>query len=546
MPEALTEAITRGWLRLVAEARRAIHPNSALTQRGVVNSRLLRAYLTPRVRGKHPELGPVLRAKSPERRELDQVAEAVAGLLPEVLADGPVATGLREAFARAGIPVAEHEDKLYGWVVRWDGGRPPSAEECDQVILEHFGRDPDAPPPNYSLLKALLADERAVQELSDMLDRHWNSRAAEPRCAPDRAEQQALEDLLDSDVTSDMEKLWGAYVDQAPWERLLGDAAAAGLSASSVPPKPTVNGRRTGQKTPFPLPLDRSLRQRLSSAVFEKPEKASAAFRDSTTRDVARQEAERMCRPLGLVSGELRAAFVLGVQLAYAVNRSMFEERRSPGGRKPVQRLHRRTEKLIAQVFRDDFFAYSERRSGGLSSFSRRRLDDPQFHVVPRLWPRLHTRDVRGESSSPEGWFPLLYSAIRSFIRESGEQAASADDPRVVPLGGRDVSAPEADLSAPDSAPVSFMDIGVVVASVFNHHIAQNEYAGHSDAFQLTRWFLTASDQEAVHTWWSEALNAYAASLPDGEALPVRPTAAEAQEIIQRLHAEGDDSGEGR
>ncbi|MEU0055446.1 hypothetical protein [Streptomyces sp. NPDC006334] len=544
MPETMAEALTRGWLR---QARQAIHPLSALTRDGLVNSRLARAYLTPRVRGEHPELGPVLRARVWQRRELDQVAEAVAGLLPEVLADGPVATGLREAFARAGVPTAEHEDKLYGWVVRWTGNRPPSREECARVVEEHFGRGPDSRPPAYAALDTLLGDAAAVAELGEVVSRNWTPRPARPHRPMDAAQRRALDDLLDSDVTCDLNGLWEAYVKTRPWEGLSDDPVGSGMSAASVPAKPTVDGRRRGRGEPLPLPLDRSLRQRLGSAVFQQPEKASEEFRASTTRDLARREAERMCLPLGLGSDDRRAAFALGVHLAYAVNTSTIDERTPPRAG-DGRRLSRRMEKLIAQVLDKDLFAYSERRPGGRQSPARLRLQDPQFHVVPRLWPRLHTPDVRGESFTPERYFGLLNSAIRSFVRETGERDAHPDEPRIVPLaeGGQSACV----TNGPEDDAVSFLDVGAVVVSVFNDRIAHRDLAGHADAFGLTRWFLTCSDQEAVRDWWSRALDDCTASLPDGAELPVRPTAAEAREVIRRLCSPDDrpddDSGEGQ
>ncbi|MFJ9737682.1 hypothetical protein [Streptomyces sp. NPDC101166] len=546
MPETMAEALTRGWLRLPREARQAIHPLSALTRDGLVNSRLARAYLTPRVRCAHPELGPVLRARAWESRELDQVAEAVAGLLPEVLADGPVATGLRKAFARAGLPTAEHEDTLYGWVVRWTGNRPPSREECDRVIDERFGRGPDSRPPTYAALDTLLGDAAAVAELGEVVSRNWTPRPARPRRPMDAAQRRALDDLLDSDVTCDLNGLWEAYVKTRPWESLLDDPARSGMSAASVPEQPTVTERRQGRGTSLPLPLDRSLRQRLGSAVFQHPETAGEEFRGSSTRDLARREAERMCLPLGLGSDDRRTAFALGIHLAYAVNASTIEERRSPhaGG----HRLFRRMEKLIAKVLDKDLFAYSERRPGDWQSPAQLRLENPQFHVVPRLWPRLHTPDVRGESFAPEQYFKLLNSAIRSFVRENGKRDADSDEFRIVPLAGDGPAALATDV--PQEHTVSFLDAGAVVVSVFNHRVAHLDFAGHTDAFGLTRWFLTASDQEAVRDWWSRALDACTASLPDGAELPVRPTAAEAREVVRRLHSTDDrpddDSGEGQ
>ncbi|MHC3471003.1 hypothetical protein ACYF6T_20140 [Streptomyces sp. 7R007] len=541
MTGSLAEALTRGWLRLPREARQAIHPLGGVSK-GVVNKRLAGSYLVPRLREKHPELRSVLREKSGDRREMDQAADAVGGLLPEVLQDGLVLPCLREACRRAGVAVWRYEETLYRWAREWDGDRPPTPEQCDRAVMPLSGTH-DQPPPKYAVLEKLLADPAVVQRLRAVVDDHWTPHTPTPGRTADPAHQRALNELLDSDVTSDVNALWEAYVKTRPWERLLTDAEASGLSESAVPPRPGVAERRTGRGAPLPRPLDRSLRQRLGSAVFRNPEEASEEFRRSTTLDVALAEAERMCQPLGLSSDDRRSAFALGVQLAYAVNTSVIDERLTARP-SPGHRLPRRMEKLIDAIVRDDFMAYSMRRPGGLHGRARQELEAAPVHVVPRLWPRLHTGEVRRMPASPERCIDLVGSAIRSFVSEAGSGGHAPDEPEMVRLGERELEDPAAGDPTATHDSLQTLRLRDVVLSVFDHHIGTDPSLADGGAYGLVRWFLTSQSGEAVRSWWHKALQAYADSLADGDRPVVRPTVEEARDVIETFWSDREEDPE--
>ncbi|MEU3253374.1 hypothetical protein [Streptomyces sp. NPDC006997] len=542
MNRSLLEALTRGWLRLPPDVRLAVHPLGG-TAKDVVNKRLAASFLAPRLRDKHPELRSVLRAGPDDQRESDQVADAVAGLLPEVRRDGLVLPGLRDARHRAGVTVWRHEETLYRLARQWDGDRPPAPEDCDRAVTRLSGAH-DQPPPNHAVLERLLADPDVVGRLITVVDSHWAAHPPAPGRTTGPTDQRAVNELLDSDVTSDLDGLWESYSKTRPWERLLADAEAFGLSATADPPRPGVAERRTGRGTPLPRPLDRSLRQRLGPAVFKKPEDASEEFRDSTTLEVALAEAERMCGPLGLSDDDRRAAFTLGVHLAYAVNTSVIDERLAAPGRSPVHRLPRRMEKLISVIVGEHFLAYNARRPGGLHGRARQKLEDADVQVVPRLWSRLHTGEVRGMPTSPERCFELVNSAIRSFVREVGSDGPAPDEPEVVWLGEWEPRDPAADGPTAAHVPVGDPRVHDAVLSVFDHLVGADPSLADGGAYQLVRWFLTASDTEAVRGWWHQALKAYADSLPDGGRPVVRPTVEQARDVVETFWSDQEEDPE--
>jgi hypothetical protein len=372
---------------LPEETRRAIAP-----PKGKLTRRVWRNLLTPLVAPQF-SLGPYMNPKHAD--DLDGLRWALRTQVPWLIQLGHL---LERVW-----PIARAEG--HGAPFRLSEGLYSCCRELDDLRLDddairamlqrQFGdpeTDPSVPPPSTARLHALLAQPGKLRELEALASsvKPWPDPVGEPMAAE--------LGLLDQQE-GNWDEQWTKYVADEAWRWLLG---AQGF----------LSERRNPEAVPFTgdgarLPLDRPMRSLVEQLVKRRPTAGTSSVHSHpelqhlTVEQFVRRVITHRHAPLGLTDPTQRSVLALGLTTAQLAGSGHDS---SPF----VQRLRRQAERVVE-------WANHNRKGLRLADL----LADVDTAFTSKLWARLFSEDVRGESAEPKQAISLVFSsALITFATE--------------------------------------------------------------------------------------------------------------------------------
>ncbi|MGW4113615.1 hypothetical protein ACWEFJ_22335 [Actinosynnema sp. NPDC004786] len=281
---------------------------------------------------------------------------------------------------------------------------PDAAEVAAAVLEEVHGRDG----PTVAALRDFVADPGRAAELTALLDAAWAAREpvvqAPPATAPFLATCAVAPDhgLFDALVASRAGAAAAADLDRP------GVALAHGLTSRDVPVRPELG--RAASKANLPRPFDRSIVERLFPPLTNAFQRAGLA--DVPT--LVRREIARSAGPWQLAEEESRLVVALGRDASADLAGPPTAE---PGSAAARLRSRWEREAYVHRVLRVPSSAPPEVRAD---------VHGVREAYLRRLWVRLHGRELRHDTVTPDQVWDVLDGVLRSVILDQRDRLRSA------------------------------------------------------------------------------------------------------------------------